>query len=47
MGDKTELIDRVIAQIKKDVYEDYFTAIQILLDSLTAEELKLYLPEEE
>jgi len=45
--DKKGLIDRAIELIKEDISEDYFTAIEILLDGLTAEELKAYLSEEE
>ena len=42
-----QLIDRVIAQIKKEVYENDFTAIGGLLDCLTTEQLERYLPEDD
>ena len=44
---KEELINRVIEQIKAEVHENDFTAIEGLLDCLTPEQLKDYLPEEE
>ena len=44
--DKEQLIDRVIEQIKVEVHENDFTAIEGLLDCLTTEQLKAYLPEE-
>ena len=44
---KEQLIYRVIEQIKKDISEDYFTAIGLLLDCLTPEQLERYLPEED
>jgi len=43
--DKKELIDRVIEQIKVEVRENDFTAIEGLLDCMTPEQLKAYLPE--
>jgi len=41
------LIDRVIEQIKVEVHENDFTAIEGLLDCLTTEQLKAYLPEDD
>ena len=45
--DKKELIDRVIEQIRVEVHENDFTAIEGLLDCLTTEQLEAYLPEED
>jgi len=44
---REELIDRVIEQIKVEVRENDFTAIEGLLDCLTPEQLEAYLPEED
>ena len=41
------LVARVIEQIKREVYENNFTAIGGLIDCLTTEQLERYLPEEE
>ena len=45
--DKEQLIDRVIEQIKVEVHENDFTAIEGLLDCLTTEQLEAYLPEDD
>lgn len=44
---KEQLIDRVIEQIKVEMHENDFTAIEGLLDCLTPEQLERYLPEED
>lgn len=44
---KEELINRVIEQIKAEVHENDFTAIEGLLTCLTTEQLEAYLPEED
>ena len=44
--DKEQLINRVIEQIKAEVHENDFTAIEGLLDCLTTEQLEAYLPED-
>ena len=45
--DRKQLIDRVIEQIKVEVHENDFTAIEGLLDCLTTEQLEAYLPEDD
>jgi len=41
------LIDRVLAQIQKDIKEEDMTAVEELIKSVPEENLKGYLPEEE
>lgn len=49
MTDKAQndLIDRAIEQIKEDISENDFTAIEGLLGFLDSKQLKAYLSEEE
>ena len=44
--DIQELIDRVIEQIKQDVINEDYTALDLLLGTVSVEELIEYLPEE-
>jgi hypothetical protein len=43
---KSEIIDLVISQIKKDILDQEIAALEILLENLSLEDLKAYLPEE-
>jgi hypothetical protein len=43
---KSEIIDLVISQIKKDILNQEIAALEILLENLSLEDLKAYLPEE-
>lgn len=42
---RSDLIDAVIAQIKRDILDGETFALEILLDNLTTNDLESYLPE--
>ena len=42
---RSDLIDAVIAQIKRDILDEEISALEILLDNLSTDNLKSYLPE--
>jgi hypothetical protein len=42
---KSDLIDAVISQIKRDILDEEISALEILLDNLSVNDLKSFLPE--
>jgi len=41
---KSDLIDAVIAQIKRDILDEEISALEILLDNISTNDLESYLP---
>lgn len=42
---RSDLIDAVIAQIKRDILDEEISALEILLDNISTDNLQSYLPE--
>lgn len=42
---RSDLIDIVIAQIKRDILDEQTSALEILLDNISTNDLESYLPE--
>jgi len=42
---RSDLIDAVISQIKRDILDEEISALEILLDNISTNDLESYLPE--